>query len=300
MSSPLSFGFLPFELRWDFDEVAIVPLPDHSARLEALKNRTHPDGFIYPPSQVTKSLPKPWTEEEPKEVPGSRRPALLWPVTASHELHPKEATGAELTADSYSAFLVQALGFLFGYRLQFAEWQHDGRIPFRHSQHPVYVGQQVAEKFLEQASQTWTAWGPDSQRRVVNILYLHCRAPSYEWMWEQFALEYMVTDACFKVMSQLHPLPGGPHGERINRILKHLGAHEGKATVEKIVELRNQLQHEALWAGGRPNYQQDDESHSVTMMHRSLNQRLIAGLLGWRGDYLRSDWTDWRQVQLFE
>ncbi len=60
--------------------------------------------------------------------------------------------------------------------------------------------------------------------------------------------------------------------------------------MEKIVELRNELIHEAVWAGDMPGWPPSGaRAHYPRHLHQ-FNQRLLLALLGIEADYIESEW----------
>ena len=162
------------------------------------------------------------------------------------------------------------------------------------STHVDNVPKASAEELFSTAYATWTQWDERARRRMTNILYMHCRAPAYEWDWESFTFEYTVTDALYKRATEVYRLSSATHAERTNKMCQRFKLYEDDATVKEIVSLRNELQHEALWRGGRPGSVLDADAHYLTKKLRCLNQRLIPALLGFEGRYTRSPWTAWK------
>jgi hypothetical protein len=60
----------------------------------------------------------------------------------------------------------------------------------------------TGEHFLSHAYREWQTWAQETRRQFTNILYMLNRAPSYEWDWEHFIMEYTVFDACYKVATE--------------------------------------------------------------------------------------------------
>ena len=201
-----------------------------------------------------------------------------------------------------TSFLVHLFTYLWGYRLQIDGWAVDGRVSVKSSNHHVHVLQPAAESFVEKAYTKWRQHAPELQNLLITLLYIHGKAPSYEEMWEQFLMEYIVTDAIWSYCSQLKIVSGNPrHGDRIEKLSVALQVwYDSAAPVKEIVRIRNELFHQGLWVGGRPGYHVSENEWDRAHELRALNQRLIAGVFGGAPAYCASAWTDWRQQYFFQ
>jgi hypothetical protein len=300
MNSDTEFGFLTRSLSLASDRIGIVPKDDYVVNLAQFTGDLHTDGFFYPSSTHTVAFPN-WPDMTRQErVPNTGRPAQLFTLPASHTLSIKGPIGDEPARDDAS-FIVQVLAYLFGTRLQVAGWQFDGRIPVRHSTHHTWIGQAALERFVPQAYEEWRSQNANGRLRLTNILYMHCKASSYEWPWERFFVEYLVTDALFDYCYRTTLTTRVTHGERLKEMCGRLGVWcPAEAPIEALVDMRNSLFHEALWDGERPGYRTGEDSYYKVFELRTLNQRLIAALLGGATPYTGIPWTAWRERTLFE
>jgi hypothetical protein len=179
-----SFGFLPYPHVIEFDGGTISPLSNYEDVKALVEEDVHEDGFLYP------SLT--WrVNESGKEIPHTKRPQHLYSVTASHELRLCFSGVTEDLRRGPGAFVIHLLAYVFGIRLQFHEWWLDGRVPVRCT-HNIHFTDAVKEDFLSHSYQTWRNWPEQKRKLMTNVLYMHSRAPSYEWDWERFLLEYRV------------------------------------------------------------------------------------------------------------
>lgn len=274
------FGFLPCEYAIEFEGGTISPVPNYDEGLALVEQYTHEDGFLYPPLG--------WrVNESGEEVPKTRRPAHLHPVTASHELSLHFSGTTEDLGRGPGGIVIRLLAYLFGVRLQFEGWWLDGRVPMR-STHSIHVNKAVAGDFLSNCYQAWRNWDERKKKVVLNLLFMHSRAPSYEWDWERFMTEYMVFDGCWK----LSEFAGKKisHGDRIKTLCGKWGIPSNNALINSIVKLRNDLFHETIWDGSQPCTGVSSEAFLQAYNLRRLNQRLIPALLGYNNSYVRTSW----------
>lgn len=279
------FGYLP--CKWDikFEGGSISPIQEFDQVSAVIDKYKDKEGFIYPEdaqqirSDLSSLVPDMFTFEPPS-------PFFQY-VYTSHVLCLRD-TEVDIRKGS-GAFLIYLLAYLFGVRLQFKGWWHDGRIPVK-STHNIRPTKKTAEKFLSHCYQLWKSWPATEQKLITNILYMHSRTPSYEWEWEQFTFGYMVVDGCWRLAKQQYNLPKGSHEERINVLCRKFGIPLNEALVKNIVELRNKLFHETLWDNSQPCTATNGPGFAASLHIRKLNQRLIPAILGYDTPYVRTPW----------
>jgi len=284
------FGFLPKQLDLKCSGFKIYCVDNFHETLESIKKTVNRDGFIYPPTTYL-AVVDPTTMRKIKRIPNSERPTLLHKLPPSHHIEfetdiMKEKK--ELRRELFG-FIMHLIGYIFGVRLQFYDWWFDGRIPFR-SQYNISITKEKLKEFLVHAINKFMSLEKDKQKLFVNILYMHNRAPSYEWDWEKFTIEYMVFDACWN-FSGLGKPTTTKHGERFGKICTEYKLYQKNDVIKKIVNLRNNLFHESLWCSKMPCTAAENEDFFLSYHLRRLNQRLIPALIGYNSSYVRSNWT---------
>lgn len=322
MDAADQFGFLNWERTIAFEGGRITPVSKFKEAAAWVDSHTNEDGFLYS-GESQKLVLHPKTNRVLKRIPRTKRPALLHRIPASHELYLSDAGLTEDCRREVGAFVIHLLGYLFGTRLQFWDWWFDGRVPIR-STHNISFTEATAEDFLSHCCQTWRGWTKTERRLLTNALYMHCRAPMYEWDWERFAIEYMVLDTCLKLANLGRGIKDKTSESAKKRCcrqrieLRRVGKAkrpaepieivccrfeipvpsdnslvqevENKEIVEKIVRLRNQLFHEALWDDSQPCTGVASDTFLQTYNLRRLNQRLIPALLGYNNRYVQTCW----------
>jgi hypothetical protein len=288
------FGFLPYRWTIEFDGGKISPIPEFEENATWIDKYTNEDGFLYPPIEhrveVDPGTMKPW-----KEIPRTGRAAHLHRVPPSHELCLFEPGKSEEVRKGPESVIIQLLAYLFGVRLQFYDWWVDSRLPIteRARTHGIRFTAKTAEGFLSHCYKTWKSWGEGEQKLITNVLFMHTRAPSYEWDWERFTIEYMVLDACWRLATQLskiQPKDYVPHGKRIEVLCQEFRIPSREDLIKDIVYLRNDLFHETLWDGRQPGTAVSSDSFILPDHLRRLNQRLIMALLGYKTPYIQTKW----------
>jgi hypothetical protein len=198
------FGFLPWKWALEFEGGKILPHPEFEETAAWLDKYTHEDGFLYPPIEHRRVV-DPITIKPLRKIPKTKRPAHLYQIPPSHEISLSDLDILKDIRKGPGSFLINLLAYLFGVRLQFHDWWVDGRLPIleKARTHKISFTKDTAEHFLSHCYKIWEAWHEKEQKLITNLLFMHSRAPSYEWDWERFFIEYMVSDGCYKLAKSL-------------------------------------------------------------------------------------------------
>jgi hypothetical protein len=284
------FGFLPCDWTFVFDGGTVSPIPEIYKHKKRVDKYTNEDGFLYPPLSYSVRLDL-QTNKVLKRFRGSERPAHLHRVPPSHELRLPVSDTVEEFRKGRGAFIIHLLAYLFGIRLQFHDWWFDSRVPIRMDQtHNIHPSKATAEDFLSHCYRVWQGWRTEEQKLMTNVIFMHSRAPLYEWDWERFAVEYMVFDGCWKLARLQYGIRSAPHPDRIKIACERFGIPCDEVLVGRIVALRNNLFHETLWDTSQPCTAVSDDASRQPYNLRQLNQRLVPALLGYNNQYVHSIW----------
>lgn len=301
-----AFGFVAYPVGCAFEGGTIVAVPNHNESVEWMREQSFRPNvlpmdnardwrwerrILFPPLVTSRE----WTADGMVELPNTTRPATTFSVPATHAIR-LECPAAKLSdlREKDSGFLIRAFALLFDSPAQFHDWWFDA---------PLSIGaasldptEKVASAFLTTAYRTWLDWPPSLQQQMLSALYLFARAPGHQWYWEHFAWEYTVADALYAIAAELDPkLPArGAHNRRLRRMIESFELAFGSDESEwlnTIVCLRNELIHQARWAGHQPSTSTSQRAvHAPWVLH-DLNQRLIVTLLGYRNDFVRTSWS---------
>lgn len=264
------FGFLPEECRLECEEFKISPVDEFDALIKDIKSQLlYRDGFLYPHYECKTHMYK-----------------LQHTHIIELKKHVSSDDKKKLRLVGILGFVMHLIGYVYGRRLQFYDWWFDSRLSFDR-QHNISITEESFKQFITNALSKFNSWGEERRRVFINILYMHNRAPSYEWDWERFALEYMVFDACWKFSD----LRENRHRERIRKICDEYGLYKNEDEINRIVGLRNNLFHEGLWSKGQPGTAGDAKDFYASYNLRRLNNRLIPALLECNSKYISSNWT---------
>lgn len=274
MSYQDQFGFLPKQVNFEFSYGEVRLLPDHDQVVAEWKAHAHQDKRIYPPALL---LRLPWTHSlSLNEVP----------------------TDQESLRRGIGGFLIQWLGFLYGYRVQFHNWWIDGKVS-TDSEAPYFVHPSCPiPACVDKALETWRAWDETNERIITNALYLFLRTDTYEFMWERFAAEYMVFDAVYRVAANAGLIKNGlSHDKRLQEMANRFNltappvSQWGSVWNKQFSDLRNNLIHEVRWDGnkmmGDPG---SNEAEFASIYLHEFIRRLLLAVLGIKGLFLQTPW----------
>jgi hypothetical protein len=285
------FGFLQPPLKAQFLGVQIEPLLDYDKHLEWFNALTNIDGFIYP-LQIETWEANPRTGELERKVEKSERPASVYQLPASHSIsiqNPIATTGSTFADD---ALIIYLLAFAYGTRLQLSEWKFEGRIPVE-PRTDFFISERVCIDFLTHTYAWWKNLLPPQRTKFINILYVYTRARSLEWDWEEFVYQYMTFDALYQLYIELspHSKKHVKHKERLRVICKAYDIPCNEDLVEGICSARNELFHEAMWAGSTIGFGSANRDAFYFPRHLAkFNSRVICNIAGYKNDYAKSPW----------
>jgi hypothetical protein len=291
----LEFGWLPEAKSYSFSGGTIVPLDDLAARVEAVRSCDRiSGGWLYPPLErrhrsLTSKGPPPELYAGTFSLPTTHRLTLDGPPNVHDEMLP---------------LFVTVFGLMKGLRLLPEDWLHLMRTA-------VKPGKLVdfrcdAEAICEVLELTFGFWNRNSDREIrdgfFGALHWHLLGQSYESPFESFMAQYMVLDACWFVHSRINlpnsrinlPKKAPSHAERVVEMAATYSLHlpewaqTNSNRKSELSELRNQLVHEAKWAGQPIGFRYVPATEEIDYELGLLNTRLLLAMLGWRNQYVSS------------
>jgi len=238
------FGYLPFPFNLQFSGGRVTALPSLNKAIQTVKRRMHPNLYIYPTAKQ-------------KRI---RRPGSFHRLPSTHNIELYKAFASQEQARYADAgFVMHLLGFLYGRRCHFHGWWVDGKILFPEEiDHSIPTAHQ-AENIISRSLETWQAFGDRQRAASINVLLLHTRTQVYDLEYERFSCEYQLFDAVYALA---HPKDEGQasHGKRIRSLCNEYKIPFEEELVKKIVDLRNNLLHEAIWDDRMPGEARSDFS----------------------------------------
>jgi hypothetical protein len=284
------FGWIPRPLDVQGSFGQLRTLTDFNETVAGMKKRFDYEGHAYPPCEDVAI----WREsQKASDTTGHiTRPASIYRLPATHELRLTAASDdPAILRNAESGFLIHFLGFLLGYRCQFWDWWLDLRISVQsHADYDIF-SPKILTKCLDLGISSWRDMKQRERTIVINAMFLHNRGLGYQWDWERLQTEYQVLDAFYAVARTRFKLPKSTHPKRIEILCKQFGLYQPADLVDRIVDLRNNLIHEAHWGGQMPCTAPDDETFYAPIWLRRFNQRLGLAILGFENDYVSSRWN---------
>ncbi len=298
-------GFLPINRTIKCDDFEFQVVDNHEETMKELGNiANYEDGYIYPQTQQTVKLKynsekKDYVQDQ--VIPNSKKPADLFKMPISHKLIIYGLNSSKEHRNTDAGILINLIGYLYGFRLQFNDWWIDMRVPFRKSTNTFSIApirKEIGNHFLNHAYKLFKNWEATFKRFdlfrevLINSIFLHNRAPSYFWDWESFTINYMVFDSLYYLSSKfLDRKNANDHGKTFENICKQFEIYYSKEYIDLIIRLRNEIFHQSIWNKGMPGTNINDDGFYANIALRRFNEKLIAAFFGYKNDFIKSDWT---------
>jgi hypothetical protein len=290
------FAYIPVRLDFRWGQGTVRTLEGFEGVVDWFNSSLHPDGHLY---QVQNTVRMGWGDEAGQEVPNSERGALVFSLPATHGITLQGPSGdVDEARRGPAAFVIHFLGFLFGRRCQFDGWFFDLRLSSRSHADCFLAPTDRAAELLTRAFDTWSRAPRRTRTVLTNALYMHNRAPCYEWSWERFIAEYQVFDALYSAASTLHGVKARRHADRFAALADRFGLWKDEPLFDSIASVRNDLFHEALWGGVMPGDAAPSEVYRAPMLLHFINQRLGLAVVGLSGPYIGSNWQSLQTYRL--
>lgn len=216
--------------------------------------------------------------------PNSERPATVFYLPESHTLYIENPLSEENVRYEDAGLLIHILGYFFGTRLQFSNWRFDGKVPIK-CKNDFSFSADIPSIFISHVYQKWKTLDAKLRILYINILYMHGKAKSCEWHWDEFLYQYMVFDAIYNFATEGKKIKGLTHEGRFKYLCDKFVIHyDNENQFKEIYMLRNDLFHEGLWDGGMPGFSQKNRINSYRNLKQleRLNSRLIVEISGYK------------------
>lgn len=287
-TTPLRLGFLIEPLAFAFENARLEPVANHAEQRVLFAKQCNKDGFFYPPQTAMYRIRADGTRG--RRLTRTIRPAQAFHLPASHTLSVK-APIAPAVPYSDSTFLLQAVAFISGTRLQFEPWRIDGRVPSQ-STLGASIPANVHGHFVERAYDWWRALPNEHRIRSINLFHAYNRAASAEWDWDMFTQQYIVFDGLYRLHAEIIGMKKDVgHRKRFDLLTTAYDVPTDTKIVDLLYKARNDLFHEAIWAGSMMGYAPAAPDSVQYPRHlRRLNSRLLCAITGYRNTFTRSVW----------
>lgn len=263
------------------DGIAIEPLPTARATIAALE--VHPrfsQGWLYPPLE-------PPIGDSRRDAPLVPAKAYTLPTTHRLTLNPPFAS------DEAADFFIALTGMLEGVRLTREGWKHFLKAPLElHKVGDLICDKREISEVLKIASESWLTASGEIRLRLFGAVHLLVFSGLYEYDFERFAGAYSVLDTLYWVFCTR----GGPkmrHATRASGLAEHFGMPVPAWAVLAnnscaLSELRNQLVHEARYAGAPTGFAYPADYPMISMELDGFVRRMLLTTLGVRCGYVTS------------
>ena len=281
------FGWLPETRHYASGSLQISPLESAEHVIQSIREHPRSDGKWLHPPLIEEGLGAP---------PSMQRPLVYAP---SFQVDPTHVIRTNIPNESrpYLHFQIQVLGLAQGLRLVPRGWTHFYRLCLR----PGGLTDLVCtppdvETILAGAEAFWLSHPAGRTRRLMfGAIHWHLFAQSYLHEFEIFNAEYTVLDTCFRIHCEIAGTAATPsHSRRPSFLCEQYGipippwAAVTSTGSCRLADLRNELVHEAQYAGQSIGFAYPPDAYSLDVQLACLNTRLLIALLGFRTSYVTS------------
>ena len=274
----MRFGWLNSNHTYETDSVKISVLDDFQEAIAKVTKSSNQDGeWFYPPITCSSA--------------GLSVPASRYELPFTHLISQKKQPENE----KFIQFIILYFGWLNGVRLNPEGWGHLNKSAIKlGSLVDFVVYEQRMPLLLTKGEEFWQTHQHDQLADTMfGAIHWYFFAHSYTHYFERFMAQYMVMDTLYKITSVAFSEKEGTHAKRIEFISKKLnlfcptwGSVVGKDT--EIAGIRNNLLHESKFAGMAIGFNYEQSHSHILLELEAFNCRVIAALMGARGDYSQS------------
>ncbi len=284
----MEFGFLKNKRRFVSQNIEIRSLWDIDQKICWFnKNARLSRGWYYPPMKIADQN---FYEKKHNKSCEIQSEWHILPATHTITLHPYD--------DEKVKFLLLGVSFVMGLYLSPAGFYCLGKIPYDQGKLTGVIPiKNDVEISLDTLSKFYDASSPKKRKNCFAILHWFLAGQNYEFQWDRFDSQYKVLDGIFKTSEVSNNLRSRriPHAERPVLLADHFSIDippwaktNGKGS--QLSKLRNDLVHEAVYAGQPIGYGYPDNNYDLEF--RRFNTKLIAALLGLKSNFLKSPYND--------
>lgn len=313
MEKLTSFGYFAKPISLKFGSYEIKPLHNFDEIISDVKQSCFIEqNFIYPPihEEVRKKhgifcekIQLPISFEKRDTIKASNISPLFAPdmfrFCNTHNLFGGKSSNYEINdlENSEVFFILQFVSYLYGVRIMPENLWYDGKLPIKSKNH-TFFQKKTAEEALEFALANWKKMTKKKRAKIIGMLLMHSKIPSYHWAFEKLIWEYGLFECCY---DWLFPEENNKKNKfrDIKKILDRFEIAYDKKDEEwanRIRETRNSLVHEQKWYHEMLQGKIDIPHYEDTRSLHRLNHRLLGLCLGFSGSYFKSNWSSIGQM----
>ncbi len=281
----MKFGFLIDKKEFTCNDFSIVTVDNFNDIINSFYEYVQvSNGWIY---GSKKELNKSYSEKKKFNQPGPTVHDSFFQMPTTHEIK------SNFTDEEHLRFLILGYGFLQGVYLTPEGYSYLGRIPYEPGKlngllltKDDYVnGMEIINNYFNSSSE-------ENRNQMFACIHWFSIGQSLNFAWDKFDAQYKVLDG----ICRLSGIKTGPHANRPVALAKKYNIklpkwaelHPGSTRKEsQLSVLRNELVHEAKYAGHPIGYSYPSENYSLELT--SFNTKLIAAALGIETPYLQAD-----------
>ena len=220
-------------------------------------------------------------------------PAALYRLPSTHVL----VTWERSLDQAFGEFLVLVLGFLKGQRFTIEGIGHLRPTPWKSGELVSFIPADAEIlACLDRAAEFWDAHDEETRKLMFGAIHWFLVAQSYDHQYERFAWAYTVLDNLHAIALKTTPDYAasssgqrGGHGHRPLALSDVFGSPlpeafsdpgREKPNAASLVNARNELVHEARWAGEPLGYAVSDEADGLISELEFFCSQNILALLG--------------------
>jgi hypothetical protein len=297
----MNFGFLMNADRIHFYDTEIITLPIYTQLIEKVRSELEvAGGWIYPPL-VSVDDKRNFFEKLQFKKNGPMVQAKYFTLPATHSI--MFADGHQ--DDEFLRFLILGYGFLLGLYLLPENYLYFCKTP--HSSlilHPLLADKNDCEIGIMKIYQFYKSSAPEDRKQMFAILHWFLMGQAYDMEWDRFDAQYKVIDGLYRLARSKGIIKKAPcHASRPVLMAEKFGIQlpswaaldpQGKS---ELSEMRNQLYHEAIFAGEPIGYKYP--KHNYRLEFPNFNLKMICKMLGLNTTYINTPPGD-RHVHAWE
>jgi hypothetical protein len=273
------FGWLPIRQDYAGSSWRIETAPTFDEAIKIVVTSDHIDEDWFWPPLASEAPPRPVS-------------AFSLPTTHVIKVEPEDDDSERLIE-----FIVTVLGFLHGILLTPGGWVNLYRVCIKPARwHDFYIRSSACARILNIAEKTWRKADVEAREALFGTIRWHTFALSYDHPFERFLMQYIVLDSAWNAHCLLRPTPhkAKNHSARLEELCRyyHLTLPSWWSVPGRppaVVDLRNELVHEARWGGKPLGFGHPEEPLEGAHLDLAyFNARLLMALLGEDNAYIHS------------
>lgn len=278
----MDFGFLIDKKEFTFDKFKISPLNNFDNIIREFYNCIQvSNGWLYGPEE---KLKKTSLEKKDFNKKAPCRPSSYFYLPQTHQIESNTDV-----PDDHLRFLIMGYGFLQGLYLVPKGFAYMERTAYKPGKlNGLLLGGQDYEKGMLNINEFYEHSNTGKRNRMLAVMHWFLIGQSYEFDWEIFDAQYKVLDGIYNISgvnANKHAQRPVALAQEYEVTLPSWAKLDQKGKTSKLSRLRNELIHEARYAGHPIGYTFTEENYVLELI--AFNTKLIAGALGINTPYLK-------------